>query len=94
MNKILLETINLKKDFYHKKGTIELFKNVNIKVKRGELIALVGPSGSGKSSFLHLLALLDDATKGTILLKSKDSKEFTNNDKDLIRRKNISDYQQ
>ena len=90
MNKILLETINLKKDFQHKKGTIELFKNVNIKVKRGELIALVGPSGSGKSSFLHLLALLDDPTKGKILLKSKDSKEFTNNDKDLIRRKNIS----
>ena len=90
MNKILLETINLKKNFYLKKGKIELFKNVNIKVKRGELIALVGPSGSGKSSFLHLLALLDDPTKGMILLNNKDTRDFTDNYKDLVRRKNIS----
>ena len=64
MNKILLEIINLKKSFEHKNGTIELFNNVNLKVRQGDLIALTGPSGSGKSSFLHLLALLDDPTKG------------------------------
>ena len=69
MTKILLETINLKKTFNHKNGTIDLFDNVNIKIKTGDLIALVGPSGSGKSSFLHLLALLDDPTKGKLLSK-------------------------
>ena len=57
MNKIILETINLKKSFDHRNGTIDLFNKVNLKVKRGELVALTGPSGSGKSSFLHLLAL-------------------------------------
>ena len=51
MSKILLETINLRKTFEHRNGTIELFKNVNLKVKKIELIALTGPSGSGKSSF-------------------------------------------
>ena len=45
------------------------FKNVNIKIKKGDLIALMGPSGSGKSSFLHLLALLDDPTTGKIIIK-------------------------
>ena len=45
MTKILLETINLKKTFEHKNGLIELFNNVNIKIKQGDLIALVGPSG-------------------------------------------------
>ena len=90
MNKTLLETINLKKNFEHKNGIIELFNNVNIKVKRGELVALVGPSGSGKSSFLHLLALLDSPTKGKILLDNKVTKEFTDQDKDLVRRKSIS----
>ena len=74
MNKILLQTVNLKKNYEHKNGNIELFKNVNIKIKRGELVALVGPSGSGKSSFLHLLALLDTPTKGKILLNNKDTK--------------------
>jgi ABC-type lipoprotein export system ATPase subunit len=90
MSKILLETINLKKTYDHKNGTINLFDNVNIRIKRGNLIALVGPSGSGKSSFLHLLALLDDPTKGKILLKNKDTKDFSDEEKDQARRKNIS----
>ena len=90
MTKILLETVNLKKTYDHRNGTIDLFDNVNIKIKRGDLIALVGPSGSGKSSFLHLLALLDDPTKGKILLKNKDTKNFSDEEKDQARRKNIS----
>ena len=90
MIKNLLETINLKKTYDHKNGIIELFNNVNIKIKKGDLVALIGPSGSGKSSFLHLLGLLDNPTKGKILLKNKDIKNLTDDEKDLVRRKNIS----
>ena len=89
MNKILLETINLKKSFEHRNGTIDLFNKVNLKIKRGDLIALVGPSGSGKSSFLHLLALLDDPTKGRVVLDNKDTK-ILKMKKNQIRRKKIS----
>ena len=60
MTKILLETDNLKKSFDHSSGSITLFKDIIIKIKEGDLVALVGPSGSGKSSLLHLLALLDE----------------------------------
>ena len=90
MNKTLLETINLKKTYQHKNGTIDLFDKVNIKIKSGDLIALVGPSGSGKSSFLHLLALLDDPSKGKILLKNKDTANFSDEEKNQARRNNIS----
>jgi ABC-type lipoprotein export system ATPase subunit len=90
MIKNLLETINLKKTYDHKNGIIELFNNVNIKIKKGDLVALIGPSGSGKSSFLHLLGLLDSPTKGKVLLKNKDIKNLTDDEKDLVRRKNIS----
>ena len=90
MNKILLETVNLKKTYDHKNGTINLFDKVNIKIKQGDLIALVGPSGSGKSSFLHLLALLDDPTKGKIILRNKDTKHFSDEEKNQARRTNIS----
>ena len=47
---------------------INLFNNVNLKIKKGDLIALVGPSGSGKSTFLHMLALLEEPNKGKIYL--------------------------
>ena len=90
MTKILLETINIKKSFEHKNGEIKLFNKVNLKVKQGDLIALVGPSGSGKSSFLHLLALLDDPSKGKILLNGADTIYLNDDQKNEIRRKKIS----
>ena len=90
MNKILLETINLKKTYEHVNGSITLFNNLNLKIKYGDLIALVGPSGSGKSSLLHLLALLDEPSRGKILINNKDTNGLSNNQKDEIRRKNIS----
>ena len=90
MNKILLETINLKKTYKHLNGNIALFNNLNLKIKQGDLVALVGPSGSGKSSLLHLLALLDEPTKGDIKLNDISTKKFEDEKKDEIRRKNIS----
>ena len=66
MSKTLIETLNLKKTYKHLEGNITLFNNLNIKINHGELVALVGPSGSGKSSLLHLLALLDEPTNGEI----------------------------
>ena len=44
MSKILLETTNLKKSYNHINCSISLFNNFNIKIKEGELVALVGPS--------------------------------------------------
>ena len=90
MTRFLLETIKLKKSFAHKNGVIELFNNVNIKIKSGNLISLVGPSGSGKSSFLHLLALLDEPTKGKIILNKQDTRNLTEDQKDQVRRNKIS----
>jgi len=90
MNKILIETINLKKTYKHLNGNITLFNNLNLKIKQGDLVALVGPSGSGKSSLLHLLALLDEPTKGDIKLNDISTKKFEDEKKDEIRRKNIS----
>jgi len=90
MNNTLLETINLRKTYKHVNGNITLFNNLNLKIKSGDLIALVGPSGSGKSSLLHLLALLDEPTNGKILINNKETKSLTDIQKDEIRQKNIS----
>ena len=90
MSKIFLETSNLKKTFKHINGSITLFENLNLKIKEGELVALVGPSGSGKSSLLHLLALLDEPSKGKIIIDNQETFKLSNNQKDELRRKNIS----
>ena len=90
MSKYLIELKNVKKSFSHKNGIIELFKNVNLNIKKGELIALVGPSGSGKSSLLHILSLLDVPTAGKVIIYDKDSKNFNEIQKQEIRRKKIS----
>ena len=50
----------------------------------------MGPSGSGKSSLLHLLALLDEPSKGKIVVNGQDVKNLSSDQKDKLRRNNIS----
>ena len=90
MSRTLLQTINLKKSYSHINGTITLFDKLNIKINEGDLVALVGPSGSGKSSLLHILALLDEPSKGKIYISQKESKGLSDLQKDELRMKNIS----
>ena len=90
MSKILVEITNLKKKFEHLNNSITLFDNFNIKIKQGELVALIGPSGSGKSTLLHILALLDDPSKGKIIINGKVTKDLSDIKKDNLRRETIS----
>ena len=90
MTKTFIETFNLKKTYKHLDGNITLFNNLNIKINHGELVALVGPSGSGKSSLLHLLALLDEPTNGEIKINKMNTKKLKSEKKDKIRQENIS----
>ena len=90
MNRILLETNNLKKSYENADRSITLFDNLNIKINQGDLVALVGPSGSGKSSLLHLLALLDEPSKGRITINNIETKKLSNIQKDNLRREMIS----
>ena len=46
MIKTLIETLDLKKTYKHFNGNITLFNNLNLKINQGDLVALVGPSGS------------------------------------------------
>ena len=54
----------------------EVFRNLNLSVKRGETLALVGPSGQGKSTIVALLQRFYDPTEGNILLNGVDIKKL------------------
>ena len=67
-NQTRIATVNLSRSI----GGLTIVNNVSIQVQSGEVLAVVGPSGSGKSSFLRLLNRLDEPTSGTVLLDEVD----------------------
>ena len=48
------------------RGALTLFQDLNLTIQKGDLVAIVGQSGSGKSTFLHMLGALDTPSSGTI----------------------------
>ena len=90
MSKNILKIKNVKKFFTHKNGTVKIFKDISLDIKKGDLVALVGPSGSGKSSLLNMISLLDKPDAGEIFFNDINMKYLDENKKNLIRKKNIS----
>ncbi len=68
MPETILEARNLTKVY----GQNTIFKNINLKVKEGEAIVIIGPSGTGKSTLLRCMNLLTRADGGQILLDGED----------------------
>jgi lipoprotein-releasing system ATP-binding protein len=64
---------------------VTLVQDIDLAVGRGELVAITGPSGSGKSSLLYLLGLLDTPTVGTVLYDGKPTGELDKEAKAAIR---------
>jgi len=63
---VLLRVEGLKKVFRSGESDLVLFDNLSFQVKRGEMLAIVGESGAGKSSLLHILSALDRASAGDV----------------------------
>jgi len=68
---------------------VKAVNNINLKIKKGDLIAILGPSGCGKSTTLHLMGLLDKPTKGKIFLDGINVVELNDEEISKIRNKKI-----
>ena len=64
----IIRIASLKKSY----GTFDVLRDINIDVHKGEVISIIGPSGTGKSTFLRCLNLLESPTSGSILINGED----------------------
>ena len=64
---------------------IKVLNNVNIKVSRGEMVSLIGPSGTGKSTLLNIAGLLEVPTFGSVIISGQNCNTFTEDTKTSIR---------
>jgi len=68
----LVVTENVGKAYPLPKGMLRVFEGLDFVLERGDLVAVMGASGVGKTTFLNLLGALDRPTEGTILLDGED----------------------
>ncbi|MCJ8297860.1 MAG: ABC transporter ATP-binding protein [Pseudomonadales bacterium] len=87
---LAIDAQRLSKSFPSTDGEISLFKDLNLQIHKGESVAIIGPSGTGKSTLLSLLACLDTPTDGTVSLGGVDLNSMEQQQKAQWRSKNIS----
>ncbi|MEI9884958.1 MAG: ABC transporter ATP-binding protein [Rhizomicrobium sp.] len=70
-------------------GTLEIFRGIDLTLHQGELVALVGPSGSGKSSLLHIAGLLEAPTGGEVFVGGVAASALPDAERTRLRRDTI-----
>ena len=87
--KILLETIDLRKIYQVGKIEVEALRGVSLRIREGELVAIMGPSGCGKSTLMHVLGAMTKPTEGQVLIDGRDISTMNDAQLTEIRRKKI-----
>ena len=85
----LLETRHLVKDYVLGGETVHAVADVSLSIARGEFVAIMGASGSGKSTFMNMIGALDLPTSGTLLLDGVDVGGLSSDELAEIRNKKI-----
>ena len=84
-NKELLILKNISHIYNQDLQKIKVLNNINIRVSKGEMISLIGPSGTGKSTLLNIAGLLEKPTLGSISLSGHDCTKLSEDNKTFLR---------
>ncbi len=85
----ILTLKNINQHFFQGKNKIEVLKNLNFSVAKATKIAIIGSSGSGKSSLLNIASLLQSPVSGDIFIMGKNASRLKDKEKSFLRKKNI-----
>ena len=89
MNSIIIEINKLKKDYHVGEVTVHALRGVDLKIHNGEFVAIMGASGSGKSTMLNILGCLDNPTNGDYFLDGVDVKTMDKDELARLRNKKL-----
>lgn len=89
MNNPVIACHGLMRSYTDGAATIEVLRQMDLTVNPGEMLAIVGSSGSGKSTFLHLLAGLDKPTSGKVMINGKNIYALNESDKCKLRNESL-----
>lgn len=86
---IVLKVKNISKQFKMGDKTIQVLKDVNFSLRRGEIASILGVSGAGKSTLLSIIGTLDRPSGGTVILEDKNITSFNENQLCELRNRKI-----
>lgn len=85
----ILKAVNLRKIYGQGETEVKALDGVNLEVEKGEFVAIVGTSGSGKSTMLHMIGGLDNPTSGQVIVDGQNLSHMTDEEITIFRRRNI-----
>ncbi|KYH33266.1 macrolide export ATP-binding/permease protein MacB [Clostridium tepidiprofundi DSM 19306] len=85
----ILETTNLTKIYGQKPNLVKALSDVSISIEKGQFVMIVGTSGSGKSTMLHIIGGLDRPTNGSVKIEGKNIFSLKEDELTIFRRRKI-----
>ncbi len=86
---IMIETKKLIKSFKNGEGITTILKGVDLEIKKGEFVAIMGRSGAGKSTLMYQISLLDNPTSGQIIIDGVHVNKLTPEEQTTFRLKKL-----
>ena len=86
----IIKIENISKHYGIGDNLVKALDNVSLEIQEGEFIAITGASGSGKSTFLHIIGSVDKPTSGKVLLENQDIYAMNDDEQSKLRRKKIA----
>ena len=85
MDKVILEAKGLIKSYVNGNNKLKVLEGIDIKLKEGKIVTIMGKSGSGKSTLLNILSTLDSTDEGMISINGNDINYYTDDDISYMR---------